>query len=215
MAPLSMTESDNFMMIGDDYDIDEIDDESYCASSATIPKTKKSCLKQPRRRNNKNQTKAPKPKKMTVQFSPYSEMYETLSIKDYTYEEKINTFMTVEDIERIRCDINRTLRKMRWGQMPNNKDMYFRGLESEIGQRKLERYEMIELTIFAIQEQQIESNNGHIDETWVNEIYSKITNKSAVAAQKAAAWDTAQTLVILNQDIHNYKMRAIASLKGR
>jgi hypothetical protein len=183
MAPLSITECNNFM-VDEDYDIGEI-----CAD--TIPTTNcKSCMKH--QRNNHSNHQQPKPKK-TVKFSQCLEVYETISIKDYSFEEKINTFMTIEDIERIRFDINRTIRQMRWGQIPNNNEMYFRGLESEVGQRKLERLEMIELTMFAIQEQQIE-NDGRVDETWINEIYRKITNKSAVSAQKAASWDNAQTL---------------------
>jgi hypothetical protein len=177
MAPLSMNDSENFI-IKDDYDIADMEILTNCST--------KSCIKKSKEKINNNE-----PKK-TVRFSPYSELYQTISIKDYTQKELENTFSTIYDIERIRFDIHRTLRKMRLGQLPNNEDMYFRGLETEYGQRKFERKESIELAVFAVKQTQCESENGQISDTWVNEVYRHITARSRIAAQKAASWDSVE-----------------------
>jgi hypothetical protein len=136
--------------------------------------------------------------KKTVSFAPHAEIYYTVSRHNYTEEEMMNSFLTVYDKARIHSDINRTIRTLRSGKSLNCDESYFRGLEGEVGKSNMERKEMLELTYFAIREEQAE--HGEIKEIWVEEIYSKITAKSLLAAQKAASWDSQQVKLMLRNE---------------
>jgi hypothetical protein len=158
----------------------------------------KSCLK---RRQRQQQSTASSIKR--VQFSEYSQQYDILHVKDYTEEERDACFFQAADLNRIRIDVNKTLRAMLTGQFPNTDMCYFRGLEIDLPKLKMEHDERIELAIFAIQEYQADHDNNcknGLDEDWIDQIYRNITAKAVESGKLAGIFDEFQANEVYRQN---------------
>jgi hypothetical protein len=158
--------------------------ESYSYNfPATTAMNPKSCFK-------RRQSSSASPKK-SVHFSEYSKQYDILHVKDYTDAERAACYFTIEDLTRIRTDIDKTLRVMRTGQLPDTELCYFRGLESELRETRKERNKRVNLAVFAVQEYQADHCNGEegLDEEWVENVYRNITFSSVASAKRTATFD--------------------------
>ena len=198
MAPLSFYESNSSPLIDDDTlktacecsTDSRLDGDSMSFAIRKVAPAK-SCMKKTSQKRSRKH----------VTFSEYSQQYTHIHRNDYSEEERRACFLTPAQITAIVGDINRTLRQMRMGRLPNNDTSYFRGLEIELVGPKTECEERRELAMYAIQDYEAEHKTPYLDEAWVNSIYKNITAKSTELGKKAACYDQVQAEQVYKEEI--------------
>ena len=136
-------------------------------------------------RNNKNKKSVKFARHVTIQYVP--------SLNDYSREELNELYVTKQDLQRIQKENKHTLKLMKKGIWPGEKEstsrLCFRGLEYELRDLRIERTHWIESSVSAILDRAKTNGNDSIDNVWIDQVYTKLTSPAQQSAQKAANWD--------------------------
>merc|ERR1712151_913577 len=123
-----------------------------------------------------------------VRFSEFSTLKYIPSNESYSEQEREAMYLTTEDKERIREEINDTLTKIQYGDLPDTELEYFRGLEWKgISYLYNQKKAIREITLSLILSEQEQMNE--ICPDWIENVYSTMTKDSVAKARKMARWD--------------------------
>jgi hypothetical protein len=176
MAPLSKNEVECDIMVDDDstsntscYDV--VDEKMATVTTTPTAATRKTT----------------KSRRKYVSFSQYSQQYIIPNLEDLTYQERLNSYLSMEDYARIKNDNACTLHAMNHGMFPDNDQETFRGLENGMNDYYFERKHMIAQTVSTLLAEQ--DKYFLLDPIWIENVYTKLSSRSLIYAIRAGDFD--------------------------
>mmetsp|Transcript_15398 Transcript_15398/g.42695 ORF Transcript_15398/g.42695 Transcript_15398/m.42695 type:complete len:201 (-) Transcript_15398:1170-1772(-) len=133
-------------------------------------------------------------KRTTVRFAEYCEVVLVPNRGEYSDQEKLDMYLSQQDLDQIRNERYSIMESMARGIFPDDETKYFRGLECQLENCKGDRKRKISKVRDALFE--VQAFDETIDPEWIDNCYQKLTYDARALAHNLGRYDAFQSLSI-------------------